>query len=427
MLYKYCYLFVKCYKYSVSSAIGLFTTKYLESVDPAIGIDITALLNCIVKDAVRAEASDIHIEPWEKSLVVRLRISGVLSELVHLPLEYMERISGRLKVLANLISYQNDLPQEGHVPADPDIGGVELRISVFPTVRGEKIVIRIFDPKNRSFDLFSLGLEENTLQYLLNILCRPNGLLLLTGPTGSGKTTAIYAALCYILNRVGSSISISTVEDPVEFRLPMLSQAQINPQKGFTYPVALRSLMRQDPQVIMIGEIRDPETASIAIQAGLTGHLVISTIHAGSTSGVFARLINMDIEPFLLASSICGVLGLRLIRKNCKFCSEPYEPDPVFLRILTPDEIEEANFRKGAGCSECLQTGYSGRTAVSEFLWVNEVIREAILQKLPTRALQKVAMDQGMKTLWQNGIRRVLDGQTTLEEIVRVIAVDQVV
>jgi type II secretory ATPase GspE/PulE/Tfp pilus assembly ATPase PilB-like protein len=399
------------------------TTRYLQSTTIQ-DLEVGALVNYIVLDAVKAGASDIHIEPWESTLVIRIRLIGVLSELVHLPLELMEKISGRLKVMANLISYQNDIPQEGHAPASPEIGGVELRISVFPTVRGEKIVIRIFDPSNRSFELSALGFDDETLHKFVELLTRPNGLILLTGPTGSGKTTAIYSALYYLVQRAGSTISLSTVEDPVEYNLPMVSQAQVNRAKEFTYPVALRSLMRQDPQVIMIGEIRDSETAGIAVQAGLTGHLVISTIHSGSTAGVFARLINMDIEPFLLSSSVSGVVGLRLIRKNCTYCSEPYLPEPGMLRLLPPDFVEAASFRKGVGCAECLNTGFLGRTALAEMLIADEVLRDAILQKMPTRALQDVAIQRGMATLWQMGLRRVAAGKTTLEEILRVVAAD---
>ena len=402
------------------------TTRYLQAVTDQEGIEVGVLVNYLIIDAVKANASDIHIEPWESTLVVRIRLCGVLQELVHLPLDLMEKISGRLKVMASLISYQNDLPQEGHVPANPDYGGVELRISVFPTVRGEKIVIRIFDPSNRSFSLAHLGFEGETLELFLNLLCRPNGLVLLTGPTGSGKTTAIYAALTHIVNRAGPAMSISTVEDPVEFNLPMISQAQINPAKEFTYPRALRSLMRQDPQVIMIGEIRDPETAAIAVQAGLTGHLVISTIHSGSTAGVFARLINMEIEPFLLSSAINGVLGLRLIRTNCSFCQQPYQPDASMLKLLPQEALETETLRRGVGCNECLDTGFSGRTALTELLVVDEVMRDAILQKMPTRALQQVAIQQGMQTLFQNGLRRALRGVTTIEEIMRVLAADTV-
>ena len=400
------------------------TTQYLESVPPDADIEVGQLVNCILQDAVAADASDVHIEPWESTLVVRLRLNGVLNELVHLPLELMERVAGRLKVMANLVSYQTNLPQEGHVPASPEIGGAELRVSVFPTVRGEKIVTRIFDSSNRTFDLPKLGFESATLDGLLELLARPNGLILLTGPTGSGKTTAIYAALCNLIQRSGPAISVSAVEDPVEFHLPMVSQTQINPAQEFTYPIALRSLMRQDPQVIMIGEIRDAETAAIAVQAGLTGHLVISTIHSGSTAGVFARLINMEIEPFLLGSSISGVLGLRLIRKNCPACSQHYELEPALLKMLEGEDLTRARFARGAGCPACLRTGFAGRSAVTELLRVDEVFRDAVLQKLPTRNLQKVAIQQGMRTLWANGLHRVFTGQTTLDEVLRVIAAD---
>ena len=402
------------------------TTRYLQSLPDFQNIEIGALVNYLVLDAVKAGASDIHIEPWENTLVVRIRLSGVLQELVHLPLEVMEKISGRLKVMANLISYQSDLPQEGHAPASADIGGVELRISVFPTVRGEKIVIRIFDPSNRTFDVASLGFDQETLKVFTNLINKPNGLILLTGPTGSGKTTAIYSALYYLVQKHGPTISLSTVEDPVEFHLPMISQAQVNRAKEFTYPIALRSLMRQDPQVIMIGEIRDAETAAIAVQAGLTGHLVISTIHSGSTAGVFARLINMDIEPFLLSSSIAGILGLRLIRKNCSYCSIPYEPEPAALRVLSREQLEVAQFRRGAGCDNCMNTGFQGRSALAEMLVVDEVIRDSVLQKLPTRTLQEIAVRQGMHTLWHLGIERVIRGETTLEEILRVVAAEPI-
>jgi len=401
------------------------TIRYIQSVSAESPLEIGSLVKNLLIDAIHAGASDIHIEPWESSVVVRLRQNGVLNELVHLPLELMEKISGRFKVMANLITYQVGLPQEGHAPADPELGGVEQRISIFPTVRGEKIVVRLFDPNNRSFDLSSLGFEEETMQGLITLLARPTGLILLTGPTGSGKTTAIYSALYHLVQRSGSQMSIATVEDPVEFNLPMIAQAQVNPGQNFTYPVALRSLMRQDPQVIAVGEIRDPETASIVVQAGLTGHLVISTIHSGSTAGVFARMINMDIEPFLLSSSISGILGVRLIRKNCHYCSQPYEPDPFLMKYLSEEQVEQAMFRRGAGCEHCKQTGFSGRMSVTELLLVDQTLRDAILQKLPTKALQELAVLQGMKTLWQRGIQRVINGQTPLEEISRVIAIDE--
>jgi general secretion pathway protein E len=399
--------------------------RYLQSESAETEIEIGLLVKYLLLDAIKAGASDIHIEPWESTLVVRIRLNGVLSELVHLPLDLMEKISGRFKVLANLTTYQTSLPQEGHVPADPELGGVEQRISTFPTTRGEKIVVRIFDPSNRSFDLASLGFDDDVLQQFVKLITKPSGLILLTGPTGSGKTTTIYSALYSLVQRNGPAISIATVEDPVEFSLPMIAQAQVNLAQEFTYPKALRSLMRQDPQVIMVGEIRDPETANIAVQAGLTGHLVISTIHSGSTAGVFARLMNMDIEPFLLSSSITGVLGIRLLRTNCTFCAKPYRLADALMRLVPAEGQESGAFRRGAGCDQCQETGFSGRTSVVELLKVDQVFRDAVMQKMPTKALQEVAVQQGMLTMWQRGLRRFYSGQTTLEEILRVISVDE--
>jgi general secretion pathway protein E len=399
---------------------------YLQSDETEAGIDVPTMLHMVFQDAIESGASDIHIEPWESSIAVRLRINGVLKELVHIPSEHMDKISGRCKVLGEMVTYQNGLPQEGHSRCGPELSNVELRISVFPTTRGEKIVIRLFDPRNRTFDLNTLGFDPSTLAKFTQLLTRTSGLLLLTGPTGSGKTTAIYSALMQIINCHGSSISVSTVEDPVEFSLPLVAQTQINPAQEFTYAKALRSLMRQDPQVIMVGEIRDPETAAIAVQAGLTGHLVISTIHSGTPAGVFARLINMDIEPFLLASSIIGVLGMRLIRLNCKNCALPCDVEPSYLQILPPEMIPQANFMRSPGCEQCLFTGYSGRTTLTELITVDEPIRESVIQKTPTRMITKVAIDNGMTTMWQKGIKRVLVGDTTFEEVFRVVASEQI-
>lgn len=400
------------------------TIQFLQSCRSDDEIDTVRLVDCLIIDAVRSGASDIHIEPWESSVAVRVRLSGVLNELVPLPSDLLPKIVGRLKVMANLIGHETTLPQEGRAATFEEAGNVVLRISTFPTIRGEKVVIRIFDPRGRSFDLDGLGIEEDTLATFKGLLSKPTGLILLTGPTGSGKTTALYAALHHLLERSGPSISIATVEDPVEFNLPMIAQSQCNPAREYTYPVALRSLMRQDPQVIMIGEIRDAETANIAVQAGLTGHLVLSTIHAASTPGVFARMINMGIEPFLLASSIAGVLGTRLVRRNCPVCTEPYTPEESLLRWVPPAVRETAQFRKGMGCPACAHTGFSGRLSVTEMLTVGENLRDAVLERLPTRRLQEIAVADGLETLWTKGLRRVVDGETTLEEILRVIGME---
>ncbi len=401
-----------------------YTVQYLESELAARGFEVSVLVNCLVQDAIRLGASDLHIEPWESSIAVRARVNGVLTEVAHLPLDLMDKISMRFKVMANLVTYQAGMPQDGTAVGGPELEGVQLRVSIFPTTRGEKIVVRLFDPRDRRFELGTLGFEDTTLQGLLRALKRTSGLLLFTGPTGSGKTSTMYSALCHIMQRDGTSVSISTVEDPVEFNLPLVSQTQINPAQEFTYAVALRSIMRQDPQVIMVGEIRDPETASIAVQAGLTGHLVLSTIHCGVSAGAFTRLINMDIEPFMLASSILGVMGLRLVRCICQNCAQPCAPSPSQLKAVPDALVDQAQFRRGTGCEQCNQSGYSGRLSVSELLVVNEPFREAVLRKLPTSALEEIAIQQGMRTLWQNGLSRAIAGQTTLEETIRVLAAD---
>jgi type II secretory ATPase GspE/PulE/Tfp pilus assembly ATPase PilB-like protein len=403
-----------------------YTMQYLQSELAAQGVEISVLVNCLVQDGIRLGASDLHIEPWEDSIEVRARVNGVLTEVAHLPLELLDKISMRVKVMANLVSYQAGVPQDGTAVGGPELEGVQLRISIFPTTRGEKVVIRLFDPRDRRFDLGVLGFEESTIDGLKRLLRRSGGLLLFTGPTGSGKTSTMYSSLCYITQRDGTSVSISTVEDPVEFNLPMVSQTQINPAQEFTYAIALRSILRQDPQVIMVGEIRDPETAAIAVQAGLTGHLVISTIHSGIAAGAFTRLINMEIEPFMLASSILGVMGLRLVRRVCPHCVLVDEPPPSQLKMVPEALLAQAQFRRGAGCDQCYQTGYLGRLPVSELLAVGEPFREAVLKRVPTLALEEVAIQQGMRTLWQGGLARAIAGETTLEEIIRVLAVDMV-
>ena len=404
-----------------------YTTNYLQSESVAAqGPEIIVLVNCMVQDAIKLSASDLHIEPWEKAIEVRARVNGVLTEVAHLPLDLLDKISMRFKVMSNLVTYQAGMPQDGTAIGGPELEGVQLRVSIFPTTRGEKIVVRLFDPKDRRFDLNTLGFEDSTLQGLLRLLKRTSGLLLFTGPTGSGKTSTMYSALCYIIQRDGINMSISTVEDPVEFNLPMVSQTQVNPAQDFTYAVALKSILRQDPQVVMVGEIRDAETAAIAVQAGLTGHLVLSTIHSGVSAGAFTRLINMEIEPFMLASSVLGVMGLRLVRGNCPDCTQPYEPEPSRLKIVPEELMPEAQFRRGAGCDQCNHTGYSSRMPVTELLAVTEPFREAVLKKLQTSALEQIAIQEGMHTLWQNGLQRAVTGQTTLEEIIRVVAVDMI-
>jgi len=410
------------------------TEQYLE-VQAASGeeVDVPLMVNYIIQDSLERGASDIHIEPWEDMTGVRVRVNGVLSWLVGIPADFHDNICGRFKVMANMKSHEKDVPQDGKA-APPEFKGVQLRVSIFPTVYGEKIVCRIFNPEAKIFDITKLGFDDETLVRFKEVVSKPTGLILLTGPTGSGKTTAIYAAIGFLLDKHGNAVAVSSVEDPVEQNLDWVNQSSLDPARGYTYPAALRSLMRQDPEIIMVGEIRDEETAEIAINAGMTGHLVISTIHSGTTSGTFARLINMNIEPFLLASTIIGVLGVRLLRQNCIHCAAPYEPEPYALEQLRQHEggeymeslVAQEGFYKGFGCSACGETGYGGRSSITELLVCDEGVRESVMKKKPTRDIQEIAVNAGMHTLWDGGLQMVVDRRTTLEEILQKVAADQV-
>ena len=410
------------------------TEQYLE-VQAASGeeVDVPLMVNYIIQDSLERGASDIHIEPWEDMTGVRVRVNGVLSWLVGIPADFHDNICGRFKVMSNMKSHEKDVPQDGKA-APPEFKGVQLRVSIFPTVYGEKIVCRIFNPEAKIFDITKLGFDDETLVRFKEVVSKPTGLILLTGPTGSGKTTAIYAAIGFLLDKHGNAVAVSSVEDPVEQNLDWVNQSSLDPARGYTYPAALRSLMRQDPEIIMVGEIRDEETAEIAINAGMTGHLVISTIHSGTTSGTFARLINMNIEPFLLASTIIGVLGVRLLRQNCIHCTAPYEPEPYALEQLRQHEggeymeslVAQEGFYKGFGCSACGETGYGGRSSITELLVCDEGVRESVMKKKPTRDIQEIAVNAGMHTLWDGGLQMVVDRRTTLEEILQKVAADQV-
>ena len=410
------------------------TEQYIEAQAAANElVDVPQLVNNIIQDGLDHAASDIHIEPWEDMTGVRVRVNGVLQWVVGIPSDFHENICGRFKVMSNMKSHVKDLPQDGKA-APEEFHGVQLRVSIFPTVYGEKIVCRIFNPDAKMFNIESLGFDDDTLERFKEIVSKPTGLILLTGPTGSGKTTAIYAAIGHILEKAGNAVAVSSVEDPVEQNLDWVNQSSLNVSMGYTYPAALRSLMRQDPEIIMVGEIRDEETADIAINAGMTGHLVISTLHSGTTSGTFARLINMNIEPFLLASTIIGVLGVRLLRQNCLHCSAPYQPEAFAIEQLRQHEggdyvdqvLEHDSFYRGTGCTACSSTGFGGRSSITELLTCDADVREAVMKKKPTSEIQEIAVNAGMTTLWDGGLQMVVDRKTTLEEILQKVAADQV-
>lgn len=402
----------------------LHTEHYLQTVDlHAVGTE--DLVNCLIRDAMERVASDIHIEPWENAIAVRVRINGTLYEMIHLPLELRDKIPGRFKAMADMQSHLTGVALDGKCNMGADFNHIQLRVSIMPTILGEKVVCRIFDPNSQLFDITQLGFNGDVLADWIEMLEKPNGLLLLNGPTGSGKTTAIYASLMHLINQHSTTISVASVEDPVEVHLPTVSQVFLNQDVGFGFASALRGLMRQDPEVIMVGEIRDPETAGIAVQAGLTGHKVISTVHSGTTAGVFARLINMGVEPFLLSSSILGVLGVRLVRRNCPNCSVEYQPE-VVIEGVSEERVNGATFLRGEGCEECSGTGFSGRFSICELLKVDDQVREAVMAKKPTRKIIEIAEEGGMRSLWSTGIEHALDGTCTVEEIMKKTASDQV-
>jgi type II secretory ATPase GspE/PulE/Tfp pilus assembly ATPase PilB-like protein len=377
-------------------------------------------VQAVLHQAVLHGASDVHFEPWLDALGVRFRIDGILHDVAALPRAQQDMLVARLKVLARLVGYQRDLPQDGRIDAADAPGGKAMRVSTFPTVNGEKIVVRVLGATRHSLRLDELGFEDEIAAGLRNIVSRAQGTLLLTGPSSSGKTTTIYALLQELMARPGATPNIVTVEDPVEYRLDRIAQTEIKPHAGFTFDAALRAVLRQDPEVIVIGEIRDPETARIAIQAGLTGHLVISTIHSGTAAGVFTRLLDMGIEPFLVASSVTGVLAQRLVRMNCPCCRAPYSPDPA-LRVRFGIEDPDRLFVRSTGCDACQGIGYRGRTALGELLTVDEAVAEEILTRPRTRVLHEAAVRGGMIEIERDGLCRAQSGATTLEELMRVL------
>ncbi|MFO7973225.1 MAG: ATPase, T2SS/T4P/T4SS family [Candidatus Hydrogenedentota bacterium] len=380
----------------------------------------TLAVDLALSQAVYHGASDVHFEPWTDSLALRFRIDGILHDIAHIPASHKPRITARIKVMAQMVVYQKDQPQDGRIPPEQTSSGYSMRVSTFPTINGEKIVIRILGTSKQLLEIEDLGFDESITETLRELIRRPQGVILLTGPSSSGKTTTIFALLREILRTQLTTTHIVTIEDPVEYRLDRVTQIQVNPRTGVTFQNALRSILRQDPEVIMVGEIRDVETARMAIQAGLTGHLVISTIHSGTACGVFARLLDMGIEPYLLASSITGVLAQRLARVNCPNCLETYTPTPDLITRFGKAPKKEP-YKRGKGCSQCQNIGYRGRTALGELLLVNEDIANLILKHPTIGALQEAAAAHQMRTLFDVGLEAAHSGITTPEELARIL------
>jgi len=395
----------------------------IDLLDAADEAPIVRLVHSILYQAVRRRASDIHFEPFEREVDVRFRLDGVLSKVLSPPKRFHPGIASRIKVMAGLDIAEKRLPQDGRIRIRIAGKDVDIRVSVIPTAHGERIVLRLLDKSVHALTFEALGLSPSEQKVMDRLIHLSHGLLLVTGPTGSGKTTTLYAAL----TRINSSKeNILTVEDPIEYQMHGIGQMQVNPKINLTFANGLRYLLRQDPDVIMVGEVRDLETADIAIHASLTGHLVFSTLHTNDAAGAVTRLLDMGIEPFLVSSSLSAVLAQRLVRVLCPACKQGYQPGEADLAraALSPREVLGRLCYRATGCEACGGTGYQGRTGLFELLLVDEEIHRLILAKADARAIRGAAMNRGMATLRQAGARSVLAGQTAIDEVARVLQDD---
>jgi type IV pilus assembly protein PilB len=379
------------------------------------------MLDLVMIQAIRDRASDIHFEPDEKALGVRFRIDGFLYESLTLPKQIHPALTSRIKILAEMDIAETRLPQDGNFNVKLEKRSFEIRVSTFPTIYGENVVLRILDQTSTFFKLEDLGFSEEVLNHFKQLVRKTNGIILVTGPTGSGKTTTLYA----LLNMINSKDkNIITIEDPVEYRLALIRQTQINPKAGINFATGLRSILRQDPDIIMIGEIRDLETSEIAMQAALTGHLVLSTLHTNDAPEAISRLVDIGVEPYLISSSVIGVLAQRLVRIICPDCKVSYQADPKVMNDLGEEVTkskEPLTFYRGKGCKNCKQSGYWGRSGIYELLLVNEDIKKLISERASTQVIRDVAKKTaGLVPLRVDGLRKVLKGITTLDEVDRV-------
>ncbi len=388
--------------------------------DLASDAPVIRLVNRWIEDAVERGASDVHLESTEDALVVRYRIDGVLQPVDQAPPQIQAAVVSRLKIMARLDIAERRLAQDGRIGLAVKGREIDIRVSIIPTVAGESIVLRLLERGNIALEFSSLGLEGDALKRWLEALEKPHGIVLVTGPTGSGKTTTLYASLLRLRK---PEVKILTLEDPVEYRLEGINQTQVKPQIGFTFASALRSFLRHDPDVMMVGEIRDVETARISVQAALTGHLVLSTLHTNDAASAITRLVDMGLEDFLLTATINGIAAQRLVRVLCRHCREAYAPLPEAVARLGFAAIGAQGpltLHRATGCPQCNGTGYKGRTAVSEMLTMSEPIRRLVMQKASAQQLQQAASAAGMETMYQHGLRKCVAGVTSVEEVLRV-------
>ena len=392
-----------------------------EGSDLAAEVDsgpIVKLVNTIITKGVEAGASDVHIEPYEKELRIRFRVDGILREVMKPPKKMHKGIVSRIKIMAKMTISEKRLPQDGRIKVKIRGKPIDLRVASLPTMFGEKMALRILDRSAVSFNLEDLGFEEEQLEEFIHGIKMPFGIVLVTGPTGCGKTTTLYAALEMINNQ---TVNITTAEDPVEYSLLGVNQVQMRESVGLTFASALRSYLRQDPNIIMVGEIRDKETAEISIRASLTGHLVLSTVHTNTAAATITRLVNMGVEPFLIASTVNNIVSQRLLRKICLNCAEEVDVSEEYLsRIgLDPDDLKDTIFYKGAGCNVCNGSGYKGRIGIFEIMVMGVKIRELVLDKVSTDVLQKAAVEEKMMTLRDIAVEKLKQGLTTVQEVLK--------
>ncbi len=378
---------------------------------------VIRFVNYLIFDAIKQGASDIHIEPKEKALKIRYRIDGVLFESMNPPHSMAAAVTSRLKIMANLDISERRLPQDGRIRAVVHGRKVDLRMSTLPTVVGEKVVMRILDNKSINVSLDDLGFSENALTIWKNAIDQPHGIVLVTGPTGSGKTTTLYSSLRQM---DANKLNISTVEDPVEYHLSSVNQTQMHDKIGMTFAKALRALLRQDPDVVMLGEIRDAETATIAVQAALTGHLVLSTLHTNDAPSSVTRLINVGVEPYLISAALNAILAQRLVRKICQHCKEEHTPTEDMREFLTMQGFTDQKVYKGSGCDRCRKTGYSGRLGIYELLVMDDGLRDLVTRNPDVNQLRKLCRERGLVSLREDGFQKVMKGLTTVDEILRV-------
>ncbi len=413
--------FKKVFKENILENIEEAQKGKKEPNEAAEEIPVIKLLDTLIEFAAAERASDIHLESFEGQVIVRFRIDGVLQDIINLPKEIQGALVARIKILASLKIDEHRVPQDGRFKFEIDNESVALRVSVIPGFYGENVVMRLLTESARPLGLSELGLRNKNLELIRNSIEKPHGMILVTGPTGSGKTTTLYSIL-NILNTI--KVKICTIEDPIEYGMQQITQTQVNPKAGLTFAAGLRSLLRHDPDIIMVGEIRDEETAEISIHSSLTGHLVLSTLHTNDAAGAIPRFLDMGAEGYLVASTINSVIAQRLVRKICRSCIEEYQPEQKTLDLFSKElgeKVTKQKFYRGKGCEECRNTGYRGRIGVFEILPFDEEIRELTIAKSSSDKIKKVARQKGMVTLMEDGLNKVAAGLTTIDEVLRVL------